>query len=235
MIIFFDTETTGIHPGNICQLSYILAKEGHVKAKNFFFKVDYISPAAVKVHGFTKEILEKLSGGKRFKDFSEEIYNDFKEADVLVGHNISFDNKFLKTELERSGKQFEPKDSFCTMWHFKQFLTKRPRLTELGAYLRIDSDAIERTSETLFGSGDNKAHDARYDTTLTYLCWRKGLEMEKISKGRFGILNKEAYLNPKFIESCQREELNLTKKKEIQKAIPKNATIPKKQLLQFPL
>ena len=55
MILFFDTETTGLMPGRIIQLSYIMQTETDVKAKNFFFYVDYIEPSAVAVHGFTPE------------------------------------------------------------------------------------------------------------------------------------------------------------------------------------
>ena len=38
MIIYFDTETTGLYPGQICQLSYVMQDEGKVVAKNFFSK-----------------------------------------------------------------------------------------------------------------------------------------------------------------------------------------------------
>ena len=47
MIIFFDTETTGLIPGRIIQLSYIMQSETEVRAKNFFFAVEYVEPSAV--------------------------------------------------------------------------------------------------------------------------------------------------------------------------------------------
>ena len=44
-ILMFDTETTGLRPGQICQLSYIVidnsTKPYKVYGKNFFFSVDY--------------------------------------------------------------------------------------------------------------------------------------------------------------------------------------------------
>ncbi len=56
-MIFFDTETTGIRPGNICQLSYILVdtsyKPTKTIGKNIFFTVDYVEPSAQDVHGFS--------------------------------------------------------------------------------------------------------------------------------------------------------------------------------------
>ena len=37
MIIYFDTETTGLSPGGIIQLSYIMQDSNGVVGKNFFF------------------------------------------------------------------------------------------------------------------------------------------------------------------------------------------------------
>ena len=49
-LLFFDTETTGIKPGSICQLSYITvdasAKPQITTGKNFFFTVDEMEPSA---------------------------------------------------------------------------------------------------------------------------------------------------------------------------------------------
>ena len=37
MILFFDTETTGLYPGRIIQLSYVMCDGENTTAKNFFF------------------------------------------------------------------------------------------------------------------------------------------------------------------------------------------------------
>ena len=58
MILFFDTETTGLFPGRIIQLSYVMTDGQTTVAKNFFFGVDYIEPSASAVHGFTVEKLK---------------------------------------------------------------------------------------------------------------------------------------------------------------------------------
>lgn len=199
-IIFFDTETTGLKPGNICQLTYIIANEDGVKAKNFFFKVDYVSPHAAKVHGFTKETLDKLSNGKRFNEFSKEVFEDFDSADYIVGHNVSFDKTFLDKELERSRKFLANKDYFCTMWHFKDAIGKKPKLTELGKFLEIDEGNLQKFAQKLFANNSTKAHDARYDTTLTYLAWKKALELGQISTERFNIRDLDKYVNPIYIK-----------------------------------
>jgi DNA polymerase III subunit epsilon len=195
-ILFFDTETTDIKPGQICQLTYIVAEGSKVTGKNFFFKVGKISPFAIAVHGFTKEILEKLSLGKTFSDHAKEIGMDFNAADVLVGHNVLFDQRFLSKEMERSGFALEEKDAFCTMKHFNERLGKRVKLTALGELLKVDMSELKQWGQKLFSHDDNKAHDARFDTILTYLCWRKGLEQNHISKERFDIKDLSLYIEP---------------------------------------
>ena len=55
-LLFFDTETTSVKPGHICQLSYITVdtttKPQRTIGKNFFFTVDEMDPGAEEVHGF---------------------------------------------------------------------------------------------------------------------------------------------------------------------------------------
>ena len=83
-ILMFDTETTGLRPGQICQLSYIVidnsTKPYDVYGKNFFFSVDYMEESAEQIHGFSKELLEELSGGVTF----EECYHEFIEDFLIV-------------------------------------------------------------------------------------------------------------------------------------------------------
>ena len=92
-MIIFDTETTGLDSAinNICQLSYIKVYDFErskpmeiCSAKNFFFTVDYVEPGAEKVHGLSVDKLRELSKCKRFKDFAEEIYEDFKNEDIFL-------------------------------------------------------------------------------------------------------------------------------------------------------
>mgnify|MGYP003734308207 FL=1 len=74
-MIFFDTETTGLKPGSICQLSYITVdasvKPQITRGENIFFSVDYMEPSAEEVHGFSVEDLYELSGGLYFEDYFE--------------------------------------------------------------------------------------------------------------------------------------------------------------------
>ena len=191
MIIFLDTETTGLHPGNICQLSYIIQTDDKVTAKNMFFTVDSVEYSAFMVHGFSVEKLQALSGGKRFWDFADEIYSDFSKAEVIVTHNTSFDFMFLRKEFELVGKTFEPLNSFCSMKNMTTVCKlkrsngngyKYPKLSELCAFFDISDDEILAESKKIFGEKTGY-HDARFDTTAVYLAVNKGLKVGLIDCG----------------------------------------------------
>lgn len=177
-LIVFDTEATDLTPGQICQLSYLMVENGSVAGKNMFFQVDEMSEGAQEVHGMSLEDLERLSGGERFEDRVEEIFADFEWADMLVGHNVAADDRYLRVELERTGRRLKKKATFCTMNYFTSVTNlkrkvntgrpKPPRLEELWEHYGLSVDDIAARSAEWF-SGGGQAHDARFDTA-TYLC-----------------------------------------------------------------
>ena len=178
MIIIFDTETTGLFPGQICQLSYIMIDEKERRTKNFYFTVEHMEDSATAVNHLTVESLYSLSKGRLFSVDAEEIYNDFSAADLLIGHNVIFDISFLTREFEREKFSFRVKEKFCTMRYFTNILKlptgrvdrrfKFPKLTELTAFYRLTEDKIADKTEELFGVSGG-AHDARYDTAAVYM------------------------------------------------------------------
>jgi DNA polymerase-3 subunit epsilon len=202
-LLFFDTETTSIKPGSICQLSYITVDAG-VKpqittGKNFFFAVDEMDPSAEEIHGFSLEKLYELSNGQYFEDLVTDFFDDFVKADFVIGHNVNFDVRFLKHELLSLGEDFNPKNVFCTMAYYRDICKikkangeiKNPKLSEVIDWLNISTEKIAETSEKLFeGSGDY--HDARFDTAATYLTVIEGLKKGYFPKGYFSnILNSK--------------------------------------------
>lgn len=182
--IFIDTETTGLsaYSSQIAQLSYLIIEGSEiVQAKNFFFAVNRVDEGAERVHGLSKEILEKLSKGKVFKDYAEEISRDFT-GKTVIGHNVDFDLGFLREELNRIGITLDIKNSFCTMHYYTDICQigynsyygsyKWPKLEEVINYLGIDSKDIYNKSISLFGES-KEFHDSRYDITATYEIYNK--------------------------------------------------------------
>ncbi len=179
MIIFFDTETSGLRPGRIIQLSYVMLEGDKVTGKNFFFYTDYIERSASAVHGITVEKLYKLSDGHTFSEYIDEIQDDFDKADLTVAHNFPFDFNFISAEFSWQERLFKFKHSFDTMRFFTPYAKipnksgkgfKYPKLTELAQFFEIyDYDVSMRSIQLFKDAG--KSHDARFDVTQTFLCF----------------------------------------------------------------
>lgn len=198
-MIFFDTETTDIRPGNICQLSYILVdtscKPNKTEGRNFFFSVEHVEPGAERVHGLSVEKLYELSDGQYFEDVFENFINDFQSADVIIGHNVNFDIKFLSYELEGCGEEFSPKHIFCTMNYFKNICKlpgskvdyKFPKLEEAVKFLGLKESDIDSVCKKYF-EDCNEFHDARFDTAAAYLLVTEGIKRGHIPPQYFSKL-----------------------------------------------
>lgn len=178
MVLYFDTETTGLMPGRIIQLSYILDDGAEAKGKNFYFAVDYIEPSAVAVHGISVEKLKILSDGKTFSDYQDEIYDDFSSAGLIVAHNAPFDIGFLIAEFRYLDRIFRYNESLDTMRFFTPVMKlkrsssasyKYPKLSELINYAEVFPYDVSRASEKLFSVTCPDFHNAVFDTTAMYL------------------------------------------------------------------
>lgn len=206
-LLFFDTETTSIKPGSICQLSYIVidasTKPQKTTGKNFFFTVDSMDEGAEAIHGFSLEKLYELSDGREFIEFVHEFMPDFFDSDFIIGHNVQFDIKFLKHELQQLWEAglidttWEPKNTFCTMAYYKPVCSilnpsgtiKNPKLSEVIDYLGITEEQIANKANELF-EGSGNYHDARFDTAATYLAVIQGMKKGLIPAGYFSKLLK---------------------------------------------
>lgn len=189
--VFLDTETTGLEPGEILQLTYCICDtnaEGIEKVcytKNFFFAVDYIEPSAQAVHGFDVKILERLSNGQTFKSVAKEIAEDLKGG-IFIAHNVKFDKKFIYAEFNRlCDINWAPSQFFCTMEYFKDIVQaktktgrlKNPRLEETMDFLKVNRDTVLKGAKKLFGCDDVGFHDARYDVAALVSCYYKAQKL----------------------------------------------------------
>ncbi|MHC1785956.1 MAG: exonuclease domain-containing protein [Christensenellales bacterium] len=176
--IIFDTEATDLTPGQICQLSALLVSDGVVRGKNLYFSVDQMSEGAFNVHGLSLEALQLLSNGEYFEDRAQELLDDFNSADLVVGHNVSADERYLRTEMTRCGLKLKRLNTFCTMNYTTGILNmsrkvatgrpKPPKLEELYQHYGINDEQIREKCSLWFLGGSDK-HDARFDTAATYL------------------------------------------------------------------
>lgn len=182
MYLFFDTETTGLprrwnapvtdvdNWPRLVQLAWIMyddwgnvveSRDAVIKPEGFI-----IPPEVSKLHGITTLIANQK--GVPLREVMEQFSDQIDRADVLVGHNIGFDECIVGAEFERlrmmTALFLKPK--YCTMKSATSYCKlpgkngfKAPRLAEL--------------HQVLFGKGFDNAHNALADVEATARCFWK--------------------------------------------------------------
>jgi len=182
MYLFFDTETVGL-PKNwnapltdldnwprMIQIAWILCdSEGNkLDTQVYIIKPEgfTIPKEASDIHGITIEIANKI--GVPLFDVLLKFNEAVKQAEFIVAHNISFDEKILGAELLRKdiSSSFESTMKLCTMKSSTEYCQiqgrygyKWPTLSELHI--------------KLFGEDFKDAHDALVDISITEKCFWK--------------------------------------------------------------
>lgn len=181
LTLYFDTETTGIpdwhspsdspSQPHIVQYCGILMDENHrtrMALDTLIRPEGFEIPAeAAAVHGITKEMA--MQTGIPISEALAFHARLYAAADLIVGHNISFDQRMIRIEAKRLGLQ-EPdgKPQYCTMKNGTMMCRipstgrggyKWPRLGELYAHL--------------FGTQLEDAHDAMIDVLATAKCYQR--------------------------------------------------------------
>lgn len=177
----FDTETTGIYnyklPANhpdqpdVVQLCAMLCdKEKVYSAINLFIHEDTeIGEGAYNVHRIDRKMTERV-GISRLR--ACQLLDSFaRKADILVGHNISFDVNMMLAANYRSGGQglSLKKTQFCTMKSSTD-ICKLPNPKRPGAF---KWPSLKEAYEILVDPrGFEGAHDAMADARATYELYR---------------------------------------------------------------
>ena len=180
MYLFFDTETTGL-PINwrapltdlnnwprLVQLAYLYADvEGNTLISgDYIIKPEgFVIPEnASSIHGISTE--RANIEGVLLRDVLQEFDKLIGKAEVLVAHNMSFDEKIIESEFIRAGMQssLPSKRKICTMERATDFCAiqgpygnKWPKLGEL--------------YYTLFDMDFEELHNAALDIQATAKCF----------------------------------------------------------------
>jgi DNA polymerase III subunit epsilon len=120
-VAFVDVETTGLTDHDrVVSLGAVWLSTASVG--NGPFPVSYIhliynpgikcNPAAVKVHGYSDQL---LSQQESFDTRAKFIREYLSCADLVVAHNAAFDLNFLNREFRYSGEAALDRRIFCTM------------------------------------------------------------------------------------------------------------------------
>lgn len=164
-ILFFDTETTGIDVNNdrVVELAWVLAtSDGETVLEDSRLIIPdgfEIPEESSRIHGITTDLAREE--GEDLFDVLADFFRDMKGADLLVGHNLLFDQKIIKRECARIGITTTPfnKPLFCTMVNSTVFC-KIPRANGSGFKFPKLSEAYE----IIVNADLIDCHDALVDT-----------------------------------------------------------------------
>ena len=192
MYLFFDTETTGL-PRNwkapvtnlnnwprLVQLAYLYYDKDGIKISggDYIIKPEgfTIPSDATKIHGISNQ--RALNEGVPLSFVLQTFKTLVDQAEVIVAHNMSFDEKIVGAEFLRIGmtNPLPSKRKICTMESTTNFCAitgsygyKWPKLSEL--------------HYKLFKTGFDEAHNAAIDITATVRCF---WELKRIKIIKYG-------------------------------------------------
>ena len=180
MILFFDTETTGL-PKNwkapvtdldnwprLVQLAYLVYDfDGNlIHSCNEIIKPDgfTIPTEASNVHGITTEMASQR--GSDINDVFELFLIHLKRSKMIVAHNMAFDEKIIGSELIRLGYEnvIVAKEKICTM-------LKTVDLCKIEGPYGYKWPKLDELYRFLFNSDFEGAHDALADIQATAKCF----------------------------------------------------------------
>ena len=182
--LFFDTETTGLPSDfnlpryvvenwpRLVQLSWIVTDEmgNHVKEADHIVKpVGFLIPTeASDVHGITTETA--LQKGNDLAEVLAEFLNDFKDADLIVGHNIEFDKNVVGAEIIRMGIQdiMDSKPAICTLKSSIDYCAIPNKKRDGYKYPNLQELHLK-----LFNKPFEDAHNSASDIAATERCFWK--------------------------------------------------------------
>lgn len=181
MILFFDTETTGLpqdrypidHPDqpHIVQLAAQLCADDGKALAGFALIVDpgiasgvRIPARAAEVHGITDEIAAKLGVPLEFA--INAFSHLYQRADLVCAHNIKFDVFVTETAIARHHKQIRKlqKPMFCTMEAASPIVNLPPtdRMKAAG-FTKPKPPKLEEAYKHFLNEELKGAHDAMVD------------------------------------------------------------------------
>lgn len=184
-IIIYDTETTWLMNSkekdlnkqpHLVQFAWIIWEVDELgnwekeKEINIYIKPPIPMPyeASLINHIYDIDLLDKLP----IEDHIEEICNYINWVDLVIGHNVEFDNRILWLEVQRAKMKwlqvdFQPKNIFCTM----NWTIEICRLKNKPSDIKFKRPKLWELYNKLFWESFSWAHDALQDVKATWRCF----------------------------------------------------------------
>lgn len=192
-VLVFDVETTGLPIGKnpsiseldnwpyIVQLSYIMydASKNEIDLSyNEIIKIpEYveISNESIKLHNITMERNQRI--GVNIRVALQTFNRVLQQADIVVGHNISFDKRMIMVECARNlvyhrfNNKGIKKVEYCTMKNSVD-VCRIERFTKNGEkYFKYPT--LSELYNNLFKEIPKNTHDSFMDVLLCLRCYVK--------------------------------------------------------------
>lgn len=205
IVLVFDTETTGLPAERntsifetdkwpyIVQLTYLLydmKNHNVIEMEDLIIKCEIDIPEeASNIHGITTNIsmIKGLEIDKALDLFDSAL----KRADVVVGHNISFDKRLYMVEtIRRKRRQYFTvdkikKEEYCTMKNGKD-LCKIEKISYKGEkYYKYPT--LTELYKTLFNKEPNGVHNALNDVLACFRCYHKMTQNKDVLDINYGL------------------------------------------------
>jgi DNA polymerase III epsilon subunit-like protein len=179
--LFFDTETTGLprtyrasikdleNWPRVVQLAWLTySNYGKLLSENdYIIKPEgFIIPIeATKIHGITTK--KALAQGNNLKLVLAHFSRDVKKANLIVAHNINFDEKIITAEFLRKNinHSLSTKPKVCTM-HSSTHFCKIP-----GNYSKYKWPNLKELHIKLFECDFEDVHNALADVKACAKCF----------------------------------------------------------------
>lgn len=193
--LFFDVETTGLPPRNarpfefqrfdgcrVVSIAWVLRDKDTVYSQRYAVADPGIADETIgaeSIHGISREIVDKY--GSPIENVIHEFMDDVRKCDLLVAHNMDFDQNVVAAELVRMGCKKDAED----LIGYKTLCTMKTTTNLVKAKNKYGSNKWPRLEELytfLFGSSFDNAHHAMCDVDALVRCYY--VLQEKYNKKR---------------------------------------------------
>lgn len=226
MYLIYDTETTGLPKDfsapptdvdnwpRMVQIAWQLHdKTGKlIENKSFIIKPEgYDIPFnAVQIHGISTE--KAMKEGISLRKVVDEFKLALEKAEILCGHNLSFDQGVLGSEFVRLGLDHE--EINLTIADTMESSTDFCQLPG-GRYGRFKSPKLGELHEVLFKKTFEEAHNAAADVNATARCFLELVRLGVYKYDEIG-LTQEEFLTFKEINSEAFEPFDILIESQVQ-------------------
>lgn len=179
LALVFDVETTGLpkkrnaaltefdnwpHVVQISWLVFNVATGQIISINDHIIRLPHgvlIPEVAMNIHGITNEIMEEK--GENLGEILTKFNNDLVESQIIVAHNINFDESVISVESLRTFDynifdNYKNK-KYCTMMRTRRIKNRWMKLSALHEYL--------------FNAVPNNLHNSLIDVFVCFRCFCK--------------------------------------------------------------